>query len=79
MQRKFTSVDLQQDNTHDRVAGLFLVKLKGEAGNWDNYFRKIDLRRQVWLESFGQPLARQYVYESVLWAVHYQFSQPSYY
>lgn len=47
MERKIISVDLQQGSTQDRVAGLFLVELSGEAGNWDSHFTKIDLRRQV--------------------------------
>lgn len=47
MEKKIIFVDLQQENTQDRVAALFLVKLSGEAGNWDSQFGKIDLRRQV--------------------------------
>lgn len=32
MDRKVISVDLQQENTQDSVAGSVLVKLDGEAG-----------------------------------------------
>lgn len=32
MDRKFISVDLQQENTQDSITGSVLVKLDGEAG-----------------------------------------------
>lgn len=52
MERKIISVDLQQENTQDRVARLFLVKLSGRELRQSLYrdgLEKTSLDRKFWI------------------------------